>query len=308
MPASESKAVRRHQAKSPEAPDAGRQQREANAQKLREDVRALGWAAIGLAMHLEDCWPARGRRKPPAGEPTFVTATVAQARLADLGKALAGFLPPEDATARQAWCKAKRVALTPDVSDAVSKITSAYLRFDREFGFGTPYCLARGFLTSGCLIPSIHSSRPWPPAGRPVPEFDGQETEALTWNAVVLLRASGWGPAGQAQAPAPEAAYVQSLRPRWDGETRTLHLGVIGIKTYGRQPAERQIDLLEAFERAGWPHSVADPFNHRETLNQTCKDLNKGLPVSTIQFHPDGSGEGVCWALAAPAKLPPGSP
>jgi hypothetical protein len=96
--------------------------------------------------------------------------------------------------------------------------------------------------------------------------------------------------------------------PRWDGELRTLFLGTVGVKTYGRQPATRQIDLLEAFEQAGWARSIANPFQDHDTLNQTCKDLNKALPVGTLQFHLEGTGEGVYWEFNPAPQFSPSSP
>jgi hypothetical protein len=88
--------------------------------------------------------------------------------------------------------------------------------------------------------------------------------------------------------------------PKWDAEKRTLYLREQGVKTYGRQPAGRQTDLLEAFERAGWQRSIADPFRDHDTLKQTCKDLNKALPEVTLRFRLEGTGERVFWELAMP--------
>jgi hypothetical protein len=267
-------------------------------------------------MHLAEYWPVRGRGEALAGPPTRVTGQILEGHLLDLGRALVKFLPPAggpwnrtpaDRLAWNAWLGAKIAVLTPEVKDAVSKVTVLYGRLAEQFGSDAPALAAKNF----CAFPTLYAEacRPWQhPHGRPMPEIDPGDIRALEWSAVKLMRASGWEPDGPAPQPAPETQPEPLPKPHWDGETRTLFLGGVGIKKYGRQPAKNQIDLLEAFERDGWARSIADPFKDYDTLKQTCKDLNRSLPEGTILFHLEGTGEGVYWAVAAVPKLPPSSP
>jgi hypothetical protein len=93
--------------------------------------------------------------------------------------------------------------------------------------------------------------------------------------------------------------------PRWDAARRQLCLGDRPIKTFGRQSADSQVALVEAFERAGWADRIDNPFVSRgpagrvwpdnDKLRDTCKNLNKTLPPGSIRFERDGTGQGVRW-------------
>jgi hypothetical protein len=98
-------------------------------------------------------------------------------------------------------------------------------------------------------------------------------------------------PDGRTVSPLPP-----NLKPKWDGDNRTL-IWLIPIKSYKKASADRQIDLLEAFEKAKWDRCI--PYNDPLRLNQTLRDLNAGLPLGTIRFSADGSG-GVRWDQAPP--------
>src|SRR5262249_27697574 len=93
---------------------------------------------------------------------------------------------------------------------------------------------------------------------------------------------------------------AQIIKPRWDGETRKLWLGVKLLKSFDKNPARNQIDVIEAFDRENWALSVASPFKDKETQKQACKFLNRTLPRGTIRFGGDGSGEGLRWTPAEP--------
>jgi hypothetical protein len=88
-------------------------------------------------------------------------------------------------------------------------------------------------------------------------------------------------------------------KPRWDGDNRTVHFRGSPIKTYRRGTAHRQIEILEAFEKEGWPSIIPEPFNNQSLLSQTLRDLNRALPADTILFRGDGSG-GVRWDPVPP--------
>jgi hypothetical protein len=98
-------------------------------------------------------------------------------------------------------------------------------------------------------------------------------------------------------APAPRE-HVAASAPkslRWDEVTRTLLLDGIGIKTFRKNPANRQVELIEAFNRQSWNNPLINPFETPVILRQTCKSLNEGLPPQTVKFRMDGTGEGVRW-------------
>jgi hypothetical protein len=103
-------------------------------------------------------------------------------------------------------------------------------------------------------------------------------------------------PQAAAERPSPPSNPV---KPRWDGETRTLYWGNVEVRAYKRNPANRQIDLLEAFEAAGWPPTIPDPFRDATRLRQTVANLNEKLTPGTIRFHLDGTGDGVDWRPVA---------
>jgi hypothetical protein len=86
--------------------------------------------------------------------------------------------------------------------------------------------------------------------------------------------------------------------PRWDEERRVLMMGEKTLKTYKHSPAQNQIDVIEAFQRAGWAAAVDDPFEDTRTLNETIRALNKSMPRDTIRFRGDGTGERVVWEYA----------
>ena len=89
--------------------------------------------------------------------------------------------------------------------------------------------------------------------------------------------------------------------PRWDQKTRTLLLDGIGIKTFKKNPAERQVELIEAFAKENFVEWIVNPFGVNEValLRQTVDNLNNGLPLCSLRFRMDGTGEGVRWERAA---------
>jgi hypothetical protein len=107
------------------------------------------------------------------------------------------------------------------------------------------------------------------------------------------------GTANQSGSAQP-ADRTKPVKPRWDGETRTLFWGSASVRAYRKNPAKNQMDLLEAFEAAGWPRTLANPFGTDTVkLSNTVRDLNRHLVPGTIRFHLDGYGaQGVDWRPA----------
>jgi hypothetical protein len=92
---------------------------------------------------------------------------------------------------------------------------------------------------------------------------------------------------------------LRDNKPNWDGTT-LLYCGKI-LKEYTRNPAANQRKLLAAFQAAGWPSSILNPFYNpnaqtAETksyktgvigkLNKTIEALNKCS--TTIRFTTNG--------------------
>jgi hypothetical protein len=88
--------------------------------------------------------------------------------------------------------------------------------------------------------------------------------------------------------------------PQWDKQRRELTINGQVIKRY-RLPASNQIAVLMAFEEEGWPSRVFDPLqpdgdhDPKRRLHETIKALNRHHRVKIIQFHGDGTGEGILW-------------
>jgi hypothetical protein len=92
-------------------------------------------------------------------------------------------------------------------------------------------------------------------------------------------------------------------KPRWDAESGELRVGdEIIRRVIPRAKSVRQV--LDAFERQGWPRRVDAPFESSARtaaqarysglwLHDTIKSLNNGIML--IRFRSDGRGAGVCW-------------
>jgi hypothetical protein len=76
--------------------------------------------------------------------------------------------------------------------------------------------------------------------------------------------------------------------PSWDRGLKELRFNGVLCKKY-RQSGEKQFQILEAFEKSGWPSSVPTPFDDPQMLHQTIKDLNANRSQdSTIVFSVEG--------------------
>jgi hypothetical protein len=137
-------------------------------------------------------------------------------------------------------------------------------------------------------------------------EMAGAGQPLLTTAGVCYLRqlvlASRAG--GPAQQPAPAGPTPCLSVPYWDAATRRLWLGARVLKEF-RQPAPNQTAILGAFQEDGWAAGHIDdplppahgegPEEVKRRLQETVKNLNRGLPPDSIRFRGDGSGEGVRW-------------
>ena len=113
------------------------------------------------------------------------------------------------------------------------------------------------------------------------------------------------GPPRKKAAPAPGGR----LKPHWNPERRELTLGGKLVKRF-RQPADNQIAVIEAFQLAGWPASIADPLPPdpcvvRHQFRDTIKGLNRYQKEARIIFGGDGTKSRVLWRAGTKTRKTP---
>ena len=90
----------------------------------------------------------------------------------------------------------------------------------------------------------------------------------------------------------------QLERPVWNLQRRELCFAGEVIKRF-RCPAINQEALLSAFEEEGWQQRIDDPLPPmpgkcpKRRLHDTVKSLNRHHTKAILQFHGDGTGEGL---------------
>jgi hypothetical protein len=95
-----------------------------------------------------------------------------------------------------------------------------------------------------------------------------------------------------------ESELKPTRKPSWDKSSHVLRIDNEEIRTIKRPAAATNImQILDAFEKAGWPRRVDDPIIPKKVdsirLAAAVLSLNKGL--QQIRFSKDGSGAGVVW-------------
>ena len=79
-------------------------------------------------------------------------------------------------------------------------------------------------------------------------------------------------------------------------------MGDVLVKQF-KLPSPNQETVLMAFQEEGWPPRIDDPLpphpelDPKRRLHDTIKCLNHNQQNRLIQFHGDGTGEGVLWEL-----------
>lgn len=146
-------------------------------------------------------------------------------------------------------------------------------------------------------------------------EIDGQGYKATIVHGTTLLRLS-WllltdtGCAivktrladNSAAIPNTNRADGREPAPQWDRRTRTLSLGSIVVRRFGRI-APCQFQVLDAFEAAGWPTEMVAPKqveceNPVERLKSAMRELNNNqYGKKQIRFGTAELGSHATWRL-----------
>jgi hypothetical protein len=117
---------------------------------------------------------------------------------------------------------------------------------------------------------------------------------------VVLARAFWALVSGALLATQQDLERARQDVPKWDG--RWLWLGDEMVLEIVRE-AENQGPVVDAFEKAGWPDRIANPFPDdglqcpKERLRQTLKDLNRKQKPVRVHFLVDRGGKWARWRL-----------
>jgi hypothetical protein len=96
-----------------------------------------------------------------------------------------------------------------------------------------------------------------------------------------------------------------AAKPHWDEKTRELRFEGTCLKRF-KQRAENQTKILDAFQAAGWPASIANPVEADEdkdspiaAARRACDAIYKlNKCTSPIFFEQDGTGERIIWRQA----------
>ncbi|MFM8292718.1 MAG: hypothetical protein ACKOC4_13615, partial [Planctomycetia bacterium] len=102
--------------------------------------------------------------------------------------------------------------------------------------------------------------------------------------------------------------------PHWDEDARELrYLGQVVRVVKRPKQAYNIVEILRAFETAGWPARIDDPLRRNpndETRRRDVENLKKGLLKPLLSFECDGTGTGFLWKKVStpnskkPAKRP----
>ena len=91
--------------------------------------------------------------------------------------------------------------------------------------------------------------------------------------------------------------------PIWDEGRRILFWDGQVVKQFKRRAVNQEL-ILSAFQEENWPDRIDDPLapepciDMKRRLNATIRCLNHGQDHSLLQFHGDGTGEGIVWKVA----------
>lgn len=82
----------------------------------------------------------------------------------------------------------------------------------------------------------------------------------------------------------------------WNRVLGELRLNGKLIRKVRLANATHLLDLLDAFQDAGWPEQIEDPLSvepNGQLLRETLRTLNNGL--TRLRFFADGTGHGIRW-------------
>ena len=124
---------------------------------------------------------------------------------------------------------------------------------------------------------------------------------------------TGFGALAATPAPdplVPQGAAPARPKPEWNFVSGELLWNGEVIRKYGRQPADKQIGILNAFQTAGWDESIPNPTVEepppdrpakksakaaaQKNLGSAIRALNKKLKKGTIMFRAVRGGR-IAW-------------
>lgn len=94
--------------------------------------------------------------------------------------------------------------------------------------------------------------------------------------------------------------------PHWDDDARELRYRGQLVRVVKRPDQAHNIaKILQAFQAAGWPARIDDPFRRQssdQTRRRDMESLNKRLLKPLLKFECDGTGTGFLWKKIAQPK------
>ena len=94
---------------------------------------------------------------------------------------------------------------------------------------------------------------------------------------------------------------VKKVIPDWDAGEQTLFWRGRPVHHFSKE-APDQVEILEAFQTAGWPHCLnksrlaGKAIQTKKQLHDTIDNLNRSQGV--LHFYQEGSGSRICWKPA----------
>ncbi len=162
---------------------------------------------------------------------------------------------------------------------------------------------------AGSVPPTYADDLPASPPARAAWPLSAQASPPQPWFVLTAQPGDVLAPEPAPVAPAPAGAPEppgqrprSAATPRWDADRRTLFVDRRVVKRY-RQPAEKQVLILTAFEELGWPPRIDDPLPRergkepKKRLRDVIRSLNERQKHPLITFEADGTGTGVLWRL-----------
>jgi hypothetical protein len=189
------------------------------------------------------------------------------------------------------WCDARR-----DLDSAHTAATDLLMRAaserridEKPIAVSSQLC--RRIFRSGFPTDLNDQDAFWPRCVDALNDLSESERETVFHAQVQIERIRG-----EVVSPSVNPRPDLKKKPDWDGTT--LSYDGITLKTFKRHPAANQRMLLDAFQAAGWPATIQNPWHNPKltssvplrTLNETLRAINDTM-TSSIRFEAMGNGQ-----------------